>query len=373
MTTPKEVYVGIDVAKLRNAVALADAGREGEIRYMGEFDASADSMKKLVQRLAAKYERLHFCYEAGPTGYGLHRLITDLGHDCMVIAPSLIPRKPSDRIKTNRRDAISLARLLRAGELTAVWVPDPAHEAMRNLIRSRTAAVETIRVHKQQISAFLLRHSRIFPRQKHWGARYRRWLQEQSFEHPADQIVLQEYIEAVRLGEARLVRIEKVIDEFLPKWHLAPVVEGLQALRGIDLVVAVSFVVEIGDIRRFSSPSNLMGYLGLVPTERSTGETVRRGSITKMGNARIRQLLVESAWTYRFPPRVSARKKKKLDQVSPKIREIAWKAQSRLTARYRAFVARGKKSTVACTAVARELVGFMWAVAMEVQPSPPTT
>ena len=192
MTAPKEVFVGIDVAKLRNAVAIADAGRDGEIRYMGEFDASPESMTRLIKKLAAKNDELHFCYEAGPTGYGLHRLITELGHSCVVVAPSLIPRKAGDRIKTNRRDAIGLARLLRAGELTPVWVPDPAHEAMRNLIRSRTTAVETIRAHKQQVSAFLLRHSRIFPRHKQWGARYRRWLQEQSFEHPADQIVLQE-------------------------------------------------------------------------------------------------------------------------------------------------------------------------------------
>lgn len=373
MTALKEAFVGIDAAKLRNAVAIADAGRDGEIRYIGEIDASPDSMKRLIRKLASKYERLHFCYEAGPTGYGLHRLITELGHSCTVAAPSLIPRKPSDRVKTNRRDATALARLLRAGELTAVWVPDPAHEAMRNLIRSRTAAVETVRVHKQQVSAFLLRHGRIFPRTKTWGARYRRWLQQQYFEHPADQIVLQEYVEAVRIAEERLVRIEDAIAEFLPGWTLAPVVDALQTLRGVDLVVAVSFVVEIGDIRRFENPRQLMGYLGLVPTERSTGETVRRGSITKMGNPRIRQLLVESAWTYRFPPRVGAKKLQKLDRVAPKIREIAWKAQSRLSARFRAFSARGKKMTVTCTAVARELAGFMWAVAMEVQPSPKAT
>ena len=370
MTAKKEAFVGIDVAKLRNAVAIADAGRDGEIRYIGEVDASSDSMKRLIGKLASKYDRLHFCYEAGPTGYGLHRQITELGHFCMVVAPSLIPRKASDRAKTNRRDATALARLLRAGELTAVWVPDPAHEAMRNLIRSRTAAVDTVRVHKQQVGAFLLRHNRIFPRRKNWGARYRRWLQEQSFEHPADQIVLQEYVEAVRLAEERLTRIESAIMEFLPRWSLAPLVDALQALRGVDLVTAVSFVVEIGDIRRFASPRQLMGYLGLVPEERSTGETIRRGSITKMGNPRIRQLLVESAWTYRFPPRVGAKKLQKLDRVSPKIREIAWKAQTRLTARFRAFSARGKKTTVACTAIARELAGFMWAVAMEV---PPTT
>lgn len=369
MAGSREAFVGIDAAKLRNAVAVADEGRDGEIRYLGEFDAAPESMRRLVARLASKYDRLHFCYEAGPTGYGLYRLIVSLGHSCTVVAPSLIPRKPSDRVKTNRRDATTLARLLRAGELTAVWVPDPAHEAMRNLVRARTAAVETVRVHKQQVGAFLLRHGRISPLKKGWGARYRRWLQEQSFEHPADQIVLQEYVEAVRLAEERLDRIGRAIAEFLPGWSLAPVVEALMALRGVDLVVAVSFAVEIGDVRRFESPRQLMGYLGLVPEERSTGETVRRGSITKMGNARLRQLLVESAWTYRHPPRVGKGKLAKIERVPPKVREIAWKAQSRLTARFRAFAARGKKLTVTCTAVARELAGFMWAVAREVQPA----
>jgi transposase len=306
----------------------------------------------------------------GPTGYGLHRLLTDLGHGCIVVAPSLVPKKPSDRVKTNRRDAITLARLLRAGELTAVWVPDTAHEAIRNLVRARTAAVKDVGLKKRQVSAFLLRHSRIFPRQKNWGARYRGWLQAQGFEHPADQIVLQESIEAVRVAEERLVRLERAIEEFLPAWSLAPLVEALQALRGgVDLVTAVTFVVEVGDIRRFANPRQLMGYLGLVPGERSTGETVRRGSITKMGNARVRHLLVESAWTYRHPPRVGKAKLAKLERVSPRVREIAWKAQSRLTARYRALTARGKKTTVTCTAIARELAAFMWAVAREAQPA----
>jgi transposase len=369
MAEVKEAFVGIDVAKLRNAVAVADAGRDGEVRYFGEVDASPDSMRRLAAKLTAKYDQLTFCYEAGPTGYGLYRLFTELGHTCIVVAPSLIPKKPSDRVKTNRRDALSLARLLRAGELTAVWVPDPAHEAMRNLVRARAATVKDVGLKKRQVSAFLLRHSRVFPRKKNWGARYRGWLQTQSFDHVADQIVLQESIEAVRIAEERLVRIERAIDEFLPAWSLAPLVEALQALRGVDLVTAVTFVVEVGDIRRFESPRQLMGYLGLVPGERSTGDSVRRGSITKMGNARMRHLLVESAWTYRHPPRVGATKLAKLARVSPKVREIAWKAQSRLTARYRALTARGKKTTVTCTAIARELAAFMWAVAREAQPA----
>jgi len=326
-------------------------------------------MRRLAAKLAAKYDRLHFCYEAGPTGYGLHRLLTGLGHHCTVVAPSLVPRKPGDRVKTNRRDALTLARLLRAGELTGVWVPDEGHEAMRDLVRARAAAVETLRVHKQQVASFLLKHGRHFPRKTTWGARYMRWLQEQRFAHPAHQIVLQEAVEAVRLAKERVLRLEKLIEELLPNWSLAPVVNALQALRGVSLTVAVTFVAEIGDLRRFARPRHLMAYLGLVPSERSTGDAVRRGGITKAGNGRVRHLLVESAWTYRHPPRVGAKKLAHLERVPPKVREIAWKAQSRMTARYRALAVRGKRLTVVCTAIARELAGFMWAVARESRPA----
>lgn len=349
----REAFVGIDVAKLKNAIAVAESGREGEVRFWGEVDASDTSMRRIIQRIAAKFDRVHFCYEAGPTGYGLHRLIQSLGHECVVVAPSLIPRRPGDRVKTNRRDALALARLLRADELTAVWVPDEGHEAMRDLVRARAAAVETLRVHRQQISAFMLKHSRIYP--------------EQQFDHPAHQIALQEMVEAVRVSKERVERLEKVIEEFVPNWSLAPVVRALQTLRGVDLIVAVTFATEVGDVSRFESPRQLMGYLGLVSGERSTGEIVRRGSITKAGNGRVRHMLVESAWTYRHPPKVGARKLYRLDQAPPKVREIAWKAQSRLTARYRMLTGRGKRTTVVCTAIARELTGFMWAVAREAQ------
>lgn len=369
MDQSTEVFVGIDVAKARNAVAIADGERGGEVRYLGEADASEESMRRLVKRIAAKHGRVHFCYEAGPTGYGLYRLITTLGHPCTVVAPSLIPRKPGDRVKTNRRDAMALAKLLRAGELTPVWVPNEGHEAMRDLVRARAAAVETLRVHRQQVSAFMLKHGRIFPRKTTWGARHLRWLQEQRFDHPANQIALQEMVEAVRTSKERVERLEAVIEEFVPTWSLAPIVQALQALRGVDLIVAVTFATEIGDMRRFDSPRQLMGYLGLVPSERSTGDTVRRGGITKTGNGRVRHMLVESAWTYRHPPRIGKAKLYKLERVPPKVREIAWKAQTRLTARYRALSGRGKKTTVVCTAIARELVGFMWSVAREAQPA----
>ncbi|MFC3320365.1 IS110 family transposase [Mesorhizobium cantuariense] len=363
----REVFVGIDVAKLRNAIAIADAGREGEVRFFGEVDASDESMRRVVRRITAKFDRVYFCYEAGPTGYGLYRLIRSLGHECMVVAPSLIPRKPGDRVKTNRRDALALARLLRAGELTAVWVPDEGHEAMRDLVRARAAAVETLRVHRQHVSAFMLKHGRIYPRRKGWSMRYLRWLQEQPFDHPAHQIALQEMVEAVRVSKERVERLEGVIEEFIPTWSLAPIVRALQTLRGVDLIVAATFATEVGDVQRFESPRQLMGYLGLVPGERSTGETVRRGGITKAGNGRVRHMLVESAWTYRHPPKVGKMKLYRLEQAPPRVREIAWKAQTRLTARYRMLSGRGKRTTVVCTAIARELAGFMWAVAKEAQ------
>lgn len=323
----REVFVGIDAAKARNAIALAEAGRGGEIRFLGEVDASPESMRRIIKRIAGKYRRSHFCYEAGPTGYGLHRLISSLGHECTVVAPSLIPRKPGDQVKTNRRDAVALARLLRAGELTAVWVPDEGHEAIRDLVRARTAAVETLRKHRQQVSAFMLKHGRSFPGKKTWTMRYLRWLQEQAFDHPAHQIALQEMVDAVRLSNERVERIEGAIEEFVPQWTLAPLVQALQSLRGVSLIVAVTFVTEIGDLSRFENPRQLMGYLGLVPSERSTGNSVRRGGITKAGNSRVRTLLVESAWAYRYAPRVGAKKLYNLQKVSPRVREIAWKAQ----------------------------------------------
>jgi transposase len=363
------VFVGIDAAKAKHAVAVAEPGRNGEVRYLGEIEASPEAVRKLLTRLAVRHGELHVCYEAGPTGYGLYRQVVGLGHACTVVAPSLIPRKPGDRVKTNRRDAVQLARLLRAGELTPVWVPDEAHEAMRDLVRAREAAVEDLRRKRQAISSMLLKHGRAFPGKTTWGARHERWLAEQAFDHPAQQVVLQELVLAARHAKERLERIEAAIAEFLPGWSLAPVVEALQALRGIRLATAATIVAEVGDLRRFDNARQFMGYLGLVPGERSTGETVRRLGITKAGNGRVRRALVESVWTYRHPARVGKAKLYQLQRVPPTVRDIAWKAQSRLCARYRALSARGKKLTVAVTAVARELAGFVWAIGREVKPA----
>jgi transposase len=361
------VFVGLDVAKARHAVALAEDGRQGEVRFLGEIDADPTSVRRMVSRLQKRHARLHFCYEAGPTGYGLHRQLVAMGHHCMVVAPSMIPRRPGDRIKTNRRDAMQLARLLRAGELTGIWVPDEPHEAIRELIRAREAAVDDLRRKRQAISSFMLRYGRIYPGKKTWGARHRQWLQTQRFEHAAQQLVLQEMTLAAQHASERLQRIEANIEEFVPSWSLAPVVDALQALRGIQLINASIIMVELGDLRRFDSPRQLMGYLGLVPAESSTGDTVRRLGITKAGNGRVRRALVESAWAYRYLPRTSTVKHYVHERVTPAVRDVAMKAQARLCARYRSLTARGKKLTVAVTAIARELAGFIWAIGRMVQ------
>ena len=261
-----EAFVALDTAKLRNAVAIADAGRNGEIRYLGEFDNTEVGTRKLVAQLASKHARLTFCYEAGPTGYGLHRLIKSLGHDCMVVAPSLIPSKPGDRVKTNRRDAVNLAKLLRAGELTAVWVPDERHEAMRDLVRARDAAAKDYRIKRQNVSSLLLRVGRHYPGKKTWGRAHTNWLTSLKLEHREQRIAFEEMLLAVRQVRERIERLEQAMREAVADWSLAPVVEAVQALRGIDMVGAVAFLAELGDLSRFENPRQLMAYLGLTPS-----------------------------------------------------------------------------------------------------------
>lgn len=361
-----EAYVGLDVSKLRNAVAVAHGGRGGEVRYLGEIDNTPEATRKLAAKLGAKFDRLHFCYEAGPTGYGLHRWLTTLGHACTVVAPSLIPQRPGDRVKTNRRDAQGLAKLLRAGELTAVWVPDAAHEAVRDLVRARAAAVRDVRGKRQQVTGFLLRHGRSYPGKTAWGARHQRWLAQQCMDHRAQQVALAEMIGAVRDAEERQKRLERYLCEAVEEWSFGPVVDALQAMRGIRFVAAATFMAEVGDLSRFVNPRQLMGYLGLVPSERSTGDSVKRGGITKAGNAAARTMLVESAWCYKHAPRIGVQKRYVIDKLPKPIVEIAWKAQSRLCRRHRMLTKAGKRSVVVNTAIAREMAAFMWAIAREV-------
>ena len=357
-----EAFIGIDTSKLRNAVAIAEAGRDGEIRYLGEIDTTEVATRKLVAKLAAKYRKLTFCYEAGPTGYGLHRLITSLGHVSIVIAPSLIPKKAGERVKTNRRDALGLARLLRAGELTAVWVPDCRHEAMRDLSRTREAAVDDLKSKRQQILSLLLRLGLHYPGKTTWGKTHRKWLADQKLAHREQRIAIEELLGAERQAQERITRLEQATRDAIPEWSLAPVVTALQAVRGIDTIAAVTIMAELGDLTRFASPRELMGYLGLVPSESSTGDSVKRAGITKAGNRRARRILVEASWAFRHPPRIGREKQAKVDAAPEPVREIAWKAQSRLSARYRALSRKGKRPTIVVCAIARELCGFIWAI-----------
>lgn len=369
MRDHSEAFVAFDTSKLRNAVAIAEAGRSGEVRFVGEIDNTAAATSKLVKKLASKYGRLSFCYEAGPTGYGLYRQITSLGHDCIVVAPSLIPKKAGDRVKTNRRDALGLATQFRAGELTAVWVPDPRHEAMRDLTRARGAAVEDLRRKRQHISSFLLRLGLHYTGKKTWSRTHMKWLASQKLEHAEQRIAFEEMLLAVRQAEERIARLEEAIRAAVPDWSLAAVVDALMALRGIDLVSATAFLAEIGDLSRFRTPRELMAFLGLVPSEHSTGDKVKRGGITKTGNRRARCILAECSWAYRHPPRVGKDKQARVAAAPRVVREIAWKAQHRLYNRYRALTRRAKLKTVAITAIARELAGFIWAINRAITPA----
>ena len=297
-------YVGLDVHKDGIVVAVAEGGERGEVREYGRIANTPAALRRLACKLGQQGVELRFCYEAGPCGYGIQRQLSALGHECIVAAPSLIPKRPGDRVKTDRRDAASLAKLHRAGELTAVWVPDPAHEAMRDLVRARLDAVRALRRARQQLSGFLLRQGCHYGRPA-WTKLYRRWLAGLKFEQAVHHIVLEDYIEAVEAAEARRDRLTAQIAAMLPDWTLAPVVAALQTMRGMALVNAATLVAELGDLSRFANPRQLMAYLGLVPSEHSSGASVKRGGLTKAGNSAARRLLIEAAWTYRFPARVS--------------------------------------------------------------------
>jgi transposase len=281
----------------------------------------------------------------------------------------MIPRKPGDRIKTDRRDSQNLAILHRSGDLTPVWVPDATHEAVRDLARARVDASMHLMRARQQLLAFLLRHGRTYKTGKHWTQRHRSWLAGQTFELRAHQIVFQDYVEAVWTAQQRRDTLIERLAEMMTSWSLGPLVDALRGLRGIDLLSAATFVAATGDLSRFESPRRLMGYLGLVPSEHSSGGNIRRGGITKTGNREARRMLIEAAWSYRYPARVAKDKAEVLVRLPKGVRDIAWKAQTRLCARYRTMIAKGKKSTVVVAALARELAGFVWAIGQELRPT----
>ena len=366
MSKPTTVYVGLDTHKDSIAVAHArEHSREAPV-YVGPIGSREADVDKLVRRLQSTGDRLVFAYEAGPTGYGLYRHLTGKGHECHVVAPSLIPKRPGDRVKTDRRNAVELAQLLRSGGLTSVHVPSVEDEALRDVCRARDATRVTLKAAKLRLKSFLLRLGLHYTGRATWGDAHRRYLAKVVCPTPAQQIVFQELVHAVDEQNERLQRLEHELLELGREWWLYPAVAAVQALRGVQQLVAYAVFTELGDLRRFDSPRQLGAFVGLIPSEHSSGERRRQGGITKSGNGRARRALIEAAWAYRHAAKVSEAIRVRNERLPKVIQEIAWKAQVRLCKRYRRMVSRGKHPNVVVTAIARELLAFMWAIAREV-------
>lgn len=361
-------FVGLDVHKGSIAVAVADPGREAP-RFIGTTGPQLAQLLKALSHLGQPQQTL-LAYEAGPCGYGLARQLSARGYRCEVIAVAKTPRKPGERVKTDRRDALMLARYLRAAELTPVVIPDERDEAIRDLSRAREDAVRARLKARQQLKAMLLRHGRSYTGKTSWTAAHERYLAQVSFEHPAQDIAYGEYRSAVREAHDRVERITAALRELVAAWRWHEVVRALMALRGVEFVAAVMLVAELGDLRRFEHPKRLMSYLGLVPSEYSTGESRVQGKITKTGNGHARRILIESAWSYRLPARMSRELVVRNEGQLKMVREIAWRAQLRLCSRFRRLQARGVHHNKTCTAIARELAGFIWDIARHVPPAP---
>lgn len=360
-----KIDVGLDVHKESISVAVAEPGR-GPGRLIGKIKHDVNKLLKVLAKLGSP-EQLHIVYEAGPTGFGLQRALAARSYNCEIIAPSQMPRRAGDRVKTDARDSIQLAECSRAGQLSAVWIPDPDDEAIRDLSRAREDAVASRRQMRQQLSGFLLRHGVRYAGKTAWCAAYYRWLGSLNFGGSPAQTAFTEYWQAVQSADERVARLSKALQASIAGWRFEAVVTALQALRGVAAITAIGLVAEIGDLGRFAHPRKLMGYLGLVPSEHSSGQRTSRGSITKTGNAHARRLLVEAAWNYRFKARIGKPAQIRQQNLSEPIRTMAWTAQLRLSQRFAALKARGLQANKACVAVARELAGFVWAIGQQAQ------
>jgi transposase len=370
MPQSNTLSIGLAVHKDSSAVAYVAQEHGAEVIYLGTIGTRHADIDQLTRKLQSKAKHLIFVYEAGPCGYWLYRYLTKQGYRCWVVAPSLIPKKAGDRVKTDRRDAVQLARLMRSGDLTPVYVPEVEDEAIRDLSRAREDALRDLKTAKFRLKAFLLRHDIRYTGRATWGPAHLRWLSEVVCATPAQQIVFQEYVRAVNEHTERLQRLEQELREQVTSWRLQPVVTALEGLRGVQFTVAVTMVAELGDLTRFENPRQVMKYLGLIPSEYSSGERRQQGSITKAGNTHARRALVEGAWAYRYPAKVSRHLQLRLEQLPKPIQDISWKAQVRLCKRFRRLMARGKHANQVVVAIARELAGFMWAIARAVTVAP---
>jgi transposase len=360
------LYVGLDVHKESIAVAYASDSHGSEVVSLGHIGTRQCDIDKLIRKLTSKAPRLFFVYEAGPCGYWLYRYLTKKGFACAVVAPSLIPRKPGDRIKTDSRDAVQIARLMRSGDLSLVYVPAVEDEAIRDLSRARGDVVKDFKTARFRLKSFLLRHDIRYTGRADWNPAHLRWLAKVVCPTPAQQIVFQEYLRAITEHHERLQRIEAELHELVPRWRLFPVVEAIQAMRGVQFVVAVTSIAELGDLSRFDSPRQLMSYLGLIPSVDSSGPRRRLGSITKAGNAHVRRVLVEAAWAYQYPAKITPHIQKRVERAPQFAQNIAWKAQVRLCNRYRRLRARGIHANKVTVAIAREMAAFMWDIARQI-------
>jgi transposase len=366
MAQGSTLFIGLDVHKETIAVAYVAEEREAEVVFLGTIGTRQGDLDKLIRKLQSKGKTLHFVYEAGPCGYWLYRYLSKKGLKCWVVAPWQIPKKAGDRVKTDRRDAVQLARLLRSGDLTPVYVPGVEDEAIRDLVRAREDALKDGKAAKARLKAFLLRQDIRYEGRATWGPAHLRWLAEVVCPTPAQQIVFQEYVRAVSEHTERLQRLEAALQTLVQTWRWAPVVEAIQALRGVQFTVAVTLIAALGDLSRFDNPRQLMSYLGLTPSEHTSGERRRQGAITKTGNSHARRALIEGAWAYRYPAKVSRHLQLRLEKLPKVIQDISWKAQVRLCNRYRRLMARGKNANQVVVAIAREMAAFVWAIARTV-------